>query len=104
MGAKNCHISGPSRFPKKEFDTTLGDMLPMAPDTQRASEIVKIISFEGSREDPSGMTILLMKRAIKLLIRTLLTTIGVPLYRDTPVEGPGQRPKAFLNFGKVHTP
>ena len=71
----------------------------MVSHTQRDPTIIQIISFEGARESPLGVNIPLIELLIRAFVRAQLTTIKVPLNRDTPVEGRRQRPKAFVNFG-----
>ena len=64
-----------SRFKKFEFDTMLVSMFTRAAQTQ-GSKIIEIMSFEGSREGPSGVTIPSIGSLIRALVHALLTTIG----------------------------
>ena len=57
MEPKNCHISGPKPFPKREFNTMLVSMSPRASCTQADPKIIESMSFGGSRESPPEMTI-----------------------------------------------
>ena len=51
-------------------------MSPMAPYIQRRSKIIKIMSFEGPREDPPGVTIPLIRHFIRHLLKARLTTVS----------------------------
>ena len=72
----------PERFSKEEFDTMIISILKSDPLTQRAPQIMKLISCDGSRGGPGSYHPL--NRSLKLLLLLNRSTDrSIPFYEPT---------------------